>query len=108
MGMEFSINGLCLWMVVTATSHLTNPRTIVTLERAALLPGSEAQEVAQHTEEVWARETLAVDYLHEFLGPEMRDTLYPLKNGCVSLHKIHGVMHDTCNRVLTRWVAFYP
>ena len=27
----------------------------------------------------------------------MRDVLCPLRNGGVSLHKLYGVMHDTCN-----------
>jgi hypothetical protein len=27
----------------------------------------------------------------------MRDKLCPLRNGGVSLHKLYGVMHDTCN-----------
>lgn len=80
-----------------------NPTTIVTLECAALLPGSEAEEAVQHIEEVWERGKLAVDYLRELLGPDLRDVLCPLRNGGVSLHKIYGVMHDTChcaNKVL--------
>jgi hypothetical protein len=76
---------------------LDNPTTIVTLECAALLPGSEAQEVVDHIEEVWERGKRAVDNLREELGPELRDILCPLRNGGVSLHKIYGVMHDTCN-----------
>jgi hypothetical protein len=27
----------------------------------------------------------------------MRDKLCPLRNGGVSLHKLYGVMHDTCH-----------
>jgi hypothetical protein len=80
-----------------------NPTTIVTLECAALLPGSEAEEAVQHIAEVWDRGKLAVDYLRELLGPDLRDVLCPLRNGGVSLHKIYGVMHDTChcaNKVL--------
>jgi hypothetical protein len=73
------------------------PTTVVTLECAALLPGSEAPEVVHHIEEVWMRGKLAVDYLREQLGPELRDVLCPLRNGGVSLHKIYGIMHDTCN-----------
>jgi hypothetical protein len=67
---------------------LDAPTTVVTLECAALLPGSE---------EVWKRGKLAVDYLREQLGPELRDVLCPLRNGGVSLHKIYRIMHDTCN-----------
>jgi hypothetical protein len=74
-----------------------NATTIVTLECAAILPGSEAQEVVDHIEEAWARGNLAIDFLRELFGPVLRDTICPLKNGGVSLHKIYGVMHDTCN-----------
>jgi hypothetical protein len=76
---------------------LDAPTTVVMLECAALLPGSEAQEVVDHMEEVWQRGKLAVEYLREQLGPELRDILCPLRNGGVSLHKIYGIMHDTCN-----------
>jgi hypothetical protein len=85
--------------------RIENPTIIVTLECAALLPGSGAQEVVDHVEEVWQRGKIAVDQLREQLGPELRDTLCQLRNGGVSLHKIYGVMHDTCNcanKVLTR------
>ncbi len=39
----------------------------------------------------------AVDALRNCLSPELRDKLCPLRNGGVSLHKLYGVMHDTCN-----------
>ena len=45
-----------------------NPTTIVTLECAALLPGSEADEVVQHIEEVWGRGKMALDFLRELLS----------------------------------------
>ncbi len=64
------------------------PTTIVTLECAAVLPGSEAEEIVAHMEDVWERGKLAVDYLRDQLGPDLRDKLCPLRN---------GVMHDTCN-----------
>jgi hypothetical protein len=76
---------------------MDSPTTIVTLECAAVLPGSEAEEVVAHIEEVWERGKLAIEYLREQLGPDLRDKLCPLRNGGVSLHKIYGVMHDTCN-----------
>ncbi len=82
---------------VKGEEGLDNPTTIVTLECAALLPGSEAQEVVDHIEEVWERGKRAVDNLRDELGPELRDILCPLRNGGVSLHKIYGMMHDTCN-----------
>ena len=39
----------------------------------------------------------AVDALRNCLSPDVRDLLCPLRNGGVSLHKLYGVMHDTCN-----------
>jgi hypothetical protein len=47
---------------------LENPTTVVTLECAALLP-------RKHKDVVWNRGKLAVDYLQELLGPELRDIL---------------------------------
>jgi hypothetical protein len=82
---------------VVGEEGLENPTTIVTLECAALLPGGEAQDVVNHIEEVWERGKRAIDILREELGPDCRDILCPLRNGGVSLHKIYGVMHDTCN-----------
>jgi hypothetical protein len=80
-----------------AGDDLKHPTTIVTLECAAVLPGSEAEEIIAHMEQVWERGKMAVDYLRHQLGPDLRDKLCPLTNGGVSLHKIVGVMHDTCN-----------
>ena len=71
--------------------------TIVTLECAAVLPNSEADDVVKHIEAVWERGKLAIDALRASLIPELRDVLCPLRNGGVSLHKLYGVMHDTCN-----------
>ena len=71
--------------------------TIVTLECAAVLPNSEADDVVKHIEAVWERGKLAIDALRASLIPELRDVLCPLRNGDVSLHKLYGVMHDTCN-----------
>jgi hypothetical protein len=39
-----------------------------------------------------------VELLREALGPELADMYVPLTNGGVQLHKLQGVMHDTCNR----------
>ena len=101
---ETSIDGHALlnqWAMVQdgviGNEEENNATTIVTLECAAVLPGSEAQEIVNHIEEVWGRGKLAIDCLRDLLGPNLRDTICPLKNGGVSLHKIYGVMHDTCN-----------
>ena len=69
----------------------------MTLECAAVLPNSEADDVVKHIEAVWERGKLAIDALRAPLEPELRDVLCPLRNGGVSLHKLYGVMHDTCN-----------
>jgi hypothetical protein len=71
--------------------------TIITLECAAVLPSSEADAVVFQIKEVWRRGKEAVDNLRAALGPEAQDELCPLRNGGVSLHKLYGVMHDTCN-----------
>ena len=71
--------------------------TIITLECAAVLPSSEAEDVVLHIEEVWRRGKEAIDALRAGLDPDLQDVLCPLRNGGVSLHKLYGVMHDTCN-----------
>jgi hypothetical protein len=84
--------------------------TIVTLECAAVLPNSEAEDVVKHIEAVWERGKLAIDALRDCLGPELRDILCPLRNGGISLHKLYGVMHDTCNcaNKVGRYLTFDP
>ncbi len=71
--------------------------TIVTLECAGVLPSGTAEEVVQHIEKAWSRGKAAVDALRAELNEVDRDILCPLVEGGVSLHKIYGVMHDTCN-----------
>ncbi len=71
--------------------------SIVTLECAAIVASSEAEDVVRHIERVWQRGKEAIDSLREALGPELQDVLCPLCNGGVSLHKLYGIMHDTCN-----------
>ncbi len=53
--------------------------------------------MVQHIEKAWARGQAAVEALRAELKAEERDALCPLVQGGVSLHKIYGVMHDTCN-----------
>jgi hypothetical protein len=38
-----------------------------------------------------------VDLVRAELGPELADIYVPLTKGGVQLHKLQGVMHDTCN-----------
>jgi hypothetical protein len=51
----------------------------------------------RHIEKAWARGQAAVKALRDELHVDDRDALCPLYEGGVSLHKIYGVMHDTCN-----------
>ena len=38
-----------------------------------------------------------LEMVREALGPEVGDVLVPKVNGGVALHKIFGLMHDTCS-----------
>jgi hypothetical protein len=38
-----------------------------------------------------------LELLRAELGPEIDNVLVPIVNGGVGLHKIFGLMHDTCN-----------
>ncbi len=73
--------------------------TIVTLECAGVsfLPCGTAEEVVAHVEKSWARGQAAVEALRAELAPEDRDVMCPLVEGGVNLHKLYGVMHDTCH-----------
>ena len=69
---------------------------IVTLECAGLLAGSTSTRVAQHVKVAWQRGQHAVEMLRTELG-EACDDLAPLINGGVSITKLRGAMHDSCN-----------
>ena len=71
--------------------------TVVTLECAGVLPNGESAAVVRHIELAWERGRDAVEALRATLEPEERDELCPIVNGGVNLHKLYGVMHDTCN-----------
>ncbi len=71
--------------------------TVVTLECAGMLPNGESAAVVRHIELAWERGREALEALRVALLPEERDELCPLVNGGVDLHKLYGVMHDTCN-----------
>jgi len=68
----------------------------VTIECAGLLTGSTSTRVAEHVKVLWARGQEAVQMLREDLGAEA-DALVPMVNGGVTMTKLRGVMHDTCN-----------
>ena len=51
----------------------------------------------QHIQKSWQRGKEAVDALRAQLSSLQQDALCPLVEGGVNLHKLYGVMHDTCN-----------
>jgi hypothetical protein len=92
---ETSLNGvptLNQWCRIKESDGLK----IVTLECAGLLTGSTATRVAEHIKVVWQRGQHAVSMLRTALG-ETCNTFVPLVNGGVSITKLRGAMHDTCN-----------
>ncbi len=70
---------------------------VVTLECAGVLEGEKAMEILSHVEAVWERGQQAVKLLRQELPAESVDVMAPLRNGGVHLHKLFGVMHDTCH-----------
>ena len=70
---------------------------MVTLECAGVLTGEKSAEIVTHIGHIWERGQQAVALLREALPPEVVDSLAPLRNGGVAVHKIFGVMHDTCH-----------
>ncbi len=73
-----------------------SPPSVTTIECAGILVGSSSHEIADHIKGAWADGQTAVQMLREVLGVEA-DVHVPLINGGVLLHKLGGVMHDTCN-----------
>jgi hypothetical protein len=70
--------------------------TIVTLECAGIVPSGTADEIVAHIEKAWVRGQQAVEVLRAELAMEDIDVFCPLVEGGVNLHKLYGVMHDTC------------
>ncbi len=70
---------------------------LVTLECAGVLPSSTAEETIVHIAETWERGKQVVNMLRDHLGPELENLHCPVVNGGVAIHKIFGLMHDTCN-----------
>ena len=69
---------------------------VLTLECAGLLSGGTASKVGEHVKVFWERGRVAMSMLRELLG-DAADTYVPLVNGGITLSKLCGVMHDTCN-----------
>jgi hypothetical protein len=75
---------------------------LLNLECAGILPSSTAEETIVHVRKTWERGREAVTMVRDSLGPDLQDILAPVIDGGVQLHKIFGLMHDTCataNRV---------
>jgi hypothetical protein len=99
---------------------------VITIECCGLLVGSTSEEIAEHIEKAWAtgmphftsglwgkslcfcaslyfvllscrKGQECITLLRDELGIEFADLHVPLINGGVLLHKLQGVMHDTCN-----------
>ncbi len=61
--------------------------------------GSTSEEIAEHLRLSWKAGQDCVQLLRDELGPELANMYVALTNGGVLLHKLQGVMHDTCNTV---------
>jgi hypothetical protein len=59
--------------------------------------GSTSEEIVEHIRAAWAIGQECVDLVREELGPILADVHVPIVAGGVQLHKLQGVMHDTCN-----------
>jgi hypothetical protein len=93
---ETSINGtptLNQWVLLHAGEN--QPPRLVTIQCAGLLVGSTAAEIAGHVEASWDMGQRAIAVLRAELGGKA-DIHVPLKNGGIQLHKLRGIMHDTC------------
>ncbi len=95
---ETSIDGvptLNQWVLLQEGGRLP---TVCTIECAGILVGSTSQEIADHITQSWSNGQTAVlvGLLRDTLGA-LADIHVPLVNGGVLLHKLQGVMHDTCN-----------
>jgi hypothetical protein len=71
--------------------------SVITIECCGLLVGSTSEEIAAHIRAAWVSGQDCIDLLRTELGPDLADVHAPIVNGGVQLHKLQGVMHDTCN-----------
>ncbi len=67
------------------------------MECAGVLPSGLAVDVVKHIELAWSRGQAAVEALRAELGSAAANLFCPLVAGGVCLHKLYGVMHDTCH-----------
>jgi hypothetical protein len=93
---ETSIDGvptLNQWVLLAEPGR---PPSVCTIESVGILVGSTSEEIAAHIAQSWQNGQAAVGLLREELGASA-DQHVPLTNGGVLLHKLQGVMHDTCH-----------
>jgi hypothetical protein len=93
---ETSIDGvptLNQWVLLKEEG---SPPSVTTIECAGIMVGSSSREIADHITASWEDGQTAIGMLRESLG-DQADVHVPLVNGGVKLHKLQGVMHDTCN-----------
>ncbi len=64
---------------------------VITIECCGVVAGGKAQEIVNHIEASWARGQESVALLRERLPVNLVETLAPLTNGGVHLHKIFGL-----------------
>ncbi len=94
---ETSLDGtptLNQWVLV---QEGTGAPTVITIECCGLMVGSTAEEIVEHIRAAWVTGQECVDLVRQELGLILADEYVPLVKGGVQLHKIQGVMHDTCN-----------
>ena len=92
---ETSLNGITTLNQWCRIKEGSTYRTL-TIECAGLLPGSTSSRIASHVRLLWRRGQDAVAMLREELG-EKADAFIPLVAGGVTMAKLRGAMHDTCN-----------
>jgi hypothetical protein len=92
---ETSLNGIPTLNQWCRIKDVGSYQTI-TIECAGLLPGITSSRVVAHVKLLWERGQQAVAMLREELG-EDADTLVPLVQGGVTMAKMRGAVHDTCN-----------
>ncbi len=93
---ETSLDGtptLNQWVLV---QEGTGAPFVITIECCGLMVGSTSEEIVEHIRAAWAKGQECVDLVREELGPILADVHVPIVAGGVQLHKLQGVMHDTC------------
>jgi hypothetical protein len=94
---ETSLDGtptLNQWVLV---QEGTGAPVVITIECCGLMVGSTSEEIADHIRAAWLTGQECVDLVRQELGPAVADAYAPVVAGGVQLHKLQGIMHDTCN-----------